>query len=96
MLFHLLSGRWHRLKALVFHIERHISLDLDHKNSRYVAKVVGPWNFMRFISNLLILMCLTKTTKVLDTLIFRNSSDQSDVLWIDKIINISRLDYSEE
>lgn len=96
MLFHLLSGRWHRVKALVFHIERHIPLDLDHKNSRHVAKVVGPWNFMKFIFNPLVLMCLTKTTKVLDTLIFRNSNDQGDVLWIDKMINIFRLDYSKE
>lgn len=85
MSFCLLSSRWHRVKVLVFHIERHIPLDLDHKNSRHVAKVIGPWNP-------LVLMCLTKTTKVLDTLIFRNSSDQGRVFWMDEMIKISRLD----
>lgn len=84
------------MQALVFHIEGHIPYDLYHRNSRYVIKVVGPWNFMRHISNPLALMYLTKTSKVLDTLIFRNISDQCDVLWIVKMITTSGLDYTKE
>lgn len=75
----------HKVKELVFHIERyilydpvfHISYDVDHRNPRHITEI-SFWIFMEFISNPLALMHLTKTLKVLGT--FRISSDQCEVL----------------
>lgn len=50
-MFHLLSGRWYKVQAIVFLIEGHIPCDIDHRNSSHVTKVVGPWDFEIYLQS---------------------------------------------
>jgi hypothetical protein len=82
-LFHLLSGRWYKVKKFVFHIKGyiqydslfHILHDIDHRRNRLVTKAVS-W-LLKFVWNLppvIWLMYLSKTSRILRS--FSLSNDQ--------------------